>query len=1016
MKKNLFKKLLFLVFFIASISMYSQNVTGTISDSSGPLPGANVVVKSTSLGAVTDFDGKYNFNNIGANAILVVSFVGYEKQEVPVNGRSVVDIVLVEDTSQLNEVVVVGYGKTSRRLVTGAVASIKSSDLIKTPVVSADQALQGQAPGVTVINSGSPGVSPQVQIRGLGTFGNSQPLYVIDGVVSESLNEINPNDIETIDVLKDASTAAIYGSRASNGVVIVTTKKGKSGKTKVTLDTYVSSQHIPKTLDLLNTTEFREYLQGTFGLTNRYSVDPESTLVNTDWQDEVFRSAIMHNTNVGVSGGNDNAVYNFSAGYVDQEGIVINTGFNRATARVNSEFKVGNRFKIGETLTIADTEMLNEEENGDRTLVEHMIKSLPYTPVYNASNPGGFGGTDTGLDNGSDAENPVRLQTLGTNITEVDKILGSVYTSYDILDGLTYKFQYGFDRSTTQQNIHRPSFDEGINERTAAEIEQRVDIFNSNTYTNSLTYSKVFNEVHNLDLLAVAEKFKTDFRSNSSQAENGLTDALEVIQGEAQVTNTFSEYGLISYIGRANYNYDSKYLFSASIRHDGSARFGGNKKWGTFPAVSVGWVISEEDFLNNSSAISNLKLRGSWGVTGNDGSKDYVFESGLISTYNYTGFNNNVGVSNFGTPNPDLKWEENTMTNIGLDLGFLNNTLTMSFEYYNNDIEDVIAPIPNTTSDGLGESFTQRNAGTINTKGFEFNIGYNHNKGKDFSWSANLNLGTSSNEVVGLGNGLTFIESSIFEGENLSRITEGESLFYFYGYETDGLYQNQAEVDAVFTQAGSNLDADGNQIIHAGDIRFVDQNGDGNIDSEDNVKIGDPFPDVTFGLNLSANYKNFDASLFFSGMAGNDIYNTTIYDLEGMSRVFNAGVAVLDRWTSTNTNTTVPRFTADHSENLNRSDRYIEDGSFAKLRNLTFGYSLTESRLNSIANGAISKFRIYTTAQNLFVLTNYSGYDPEIGGSSTVSPGQQSTAAGIGIDRGNYPQPRSFILGVQLGF
>ncbi len=1002
MENKLLQKIFFWVVLVVSASMSAQTITGTISDANGPLVGANIIQKNTKNGVVSDFDGNYSISNLSANAILVFSFIGYETQEITVGSQSTINVTLVEDADVLNEVVVVGYGKTSRRLVTGAVSSVKAETIIQTPITSADQALQGQAAGVTIINSGTPGTAPQVQIRGLGTFGNSQPLYVVDGIVTGGINEINPNDIATIDVLKDASTAAIYGSRASNGVVIITTKKGKAGKTKLTFDTFVSSQSTPRTLDLLNSAQFRDYAAGTFGLPPRYTTDPASTTRNTDWQDEIFRTAIMHNTNVGVSGGSESAVFNLSAGFIDQEGIIINTGFNRASLRANSEFKVGNKFKIGETLTIADTEMLNEEENGDRTLIEHAIKSLPYTPVFDANNPGGFGGTDTTLDSGSDPENPVRLQTISNNTTEVSKILGSVYASYEFIEGLEYKFQYGFERTTASTNILRPSFDEGINQRDAAQLDQITNIFNSDTYTSSLTYSKTFNEVHNFDLLGVIEKFETQSRNNRSQASNPLTNSVPVIQGQGVVTNQLFEYGLISYVGRLNYNYDNKYILSASIRRDGSSRFGENNKWGTFPAVSLGWVLSEENFLKNSNILSNLKLRGSIGVTGNDGSRDYVFESGLIATYGYVGLNNNVGVSSFGSSNPDLKWEEATMTNIGLDAGFFNNALTVSLEYFNNDIEDVIVPIPNITSDGFGEAFTQRNGASTNTKGFEFNIGYNYNKGGDFSWSANVNLGSSKNKATDLGN-LSFIESSTFEGENLSRIEKGESLFFFYGLQTDGLFQ---EGDDTSTQPNAG----------PGDIRFVDQNNDGVIDADDNVKIGDPFPSINYGLNFSCNYKNFDATVFFAGIGGNDIYNTNIYDLEGMTRLFNAGTAVLNRWTPTNTNTSVPRFNPDNSDNVNRSDRFIEDGSYAKLRNLTIGYSLSEKTLSQVANGLFSKFRIYATAQNLFTITNYSGYDPEVGGSTTVNPGQQSAAAGVGIDRGVYPQPRSFIAGLQLQF
>ncbi len=1001
MKKKLLKKLMLITALILGMTIYAQKVAGTIYDSNGPLPGANIVVKGSQNGTTSNFDGYYSLENIGENATLVVSFIGYVTQEIPVNGKATIDATLVEDTGLLEEIVVIGYGNTSRKLVTGAISSIKAESITQTPVVSADQALQGTVPGVTVINAGAPGTAPEVQIRGLGTFGNSKPLYVIDGVVSNGLSEINPNDIETLDVLKDASTAAIYGSRASNGVVMITTKKGKKGKTKITVDSYVSVQSVMQTLDLLNSSQFRTFVDETFGLPPRYTLEPASTELNTDWQDEIFQTALMHNTNIGVSGGSDTAIFNISAGYIDQEGIIINTGFDRASLRANSEFKLGENFKIGETLVISDSEKLNEEESGDRTLIEHTIKSLPYTPVYDENNLGGYGGTTTILDTNSDAENPVRIQSINTNVREVTKILGSVYTSYKFFDALEYKFQYGFERTNTRNEILRPPYNEGNTSRANTELIQDANTFNSTTYTNSLSYSKIFNDVHQFDLLGVIEQFETTTKNNRSTYINSITDLVPVIQGTGQITNFLYEYALISYIGRLSYNYDSKYIFSAAIRRDGSSRFGPNNKWGTFPSVSLGWVLSEEDFLKNSESISNLKLRASWGVTGNDGSIDYAFQSGLVQDYNYIDFGNNVGVSNFGSANPNIKWEESEQTNIGLDLGLFSNALNLSFEYYNVDNKDIIVPVPNVSSDGLGEAFTQRNGASTTTKGIELSLNYNHSTDNDFSWSAGVNIGTSKNEVTSL-NGLSFIESSTFEGENLNRISKGEPIFYFYGLETDGLFQQGDDTSAQPNAA-------------PGDIRFVDQNNDGTIDAEDNVNIGNPLPNLTYALNFSAKYKQFDASLFFSGVSGNDIYNTNIYDLEGMVRLFNSGTAVLNRWTPTNTNTSVPRFTTDHDDNVNRSDRFVEDGSYAKLRNLTIGYSLSDNALESFANGALSKFRVYFSGQNLFTITNYSGYDPEIGG-STVTPNQQSSAAGIGIDRGNYPQPRSIIAGIQLTF
>jgi len=1001
MNFNVFKHFILVFSVLFTFTVNGQDVRGVVSDDSGGLPGVSVIVKGTTKGVNTDLDGNYVLQGLNSDDVLVFSFLGYETVEEKVNGRSVINVVLTEDFNALDEVVVVGYGTKSRRQVTGAISSVDAEEITKTPVISAEQALQGQAPGINVVNAGSPGVSPQVQIRGLSTFGNSQPLYVIDGVVAGGLNEINPNDIESIDVLKDASTAAIYGSRASNGVVMITTKKGKKGRTRVNVDSYVSVQTVPKKLDLLNSEQFREYLEGTFGLTNRYTVDPAYTERDTDWQDAVFRSAGMYNTNVNVSGGSESAVFNASAGYMSQDGIIINTGFNRASLRMNSEFEIGEKFKIGETFSIADSKRLNEEQNGDRTLVEHMIKSLPYTPIYDANNLGGFGGPDNSLDL-SDAENPVRLQTIGTNTSEILKVLGSVYGSYEIFNGLTYKLLYGFDKSITENYIHRPAFNEGFNRRDAAQIINGTQIYNSNTYTNSLTYDNTFNDKHKLNVLLVAERFESTFRSSSATQENASSNDITVVQGAATVTEQLYEYGLTSYVGRVNYGFENKYFLSAAIRRDHSSRFGANNSWGNFPSASVGWVVSEEDFLQDTF-ISNLKLRASWGVTGNDSNGgEYGYDAVLRTGYNYVGLANNDGISNFAISNPDLKWEESEQINLGIDLGFFDNAFTASLEYYDTNATDVLVVVPEPASAGAGNPDTIRNGADISVRGFEIALGYRFDKGEDLSWSANLNLGTARSEVNRVFNGVPSISYNTFEGENISRVAAGETMFHFYGLETDGLFQ---EGDDTSLQPNAS----------AGDIKFVNQNGDDIIDLDDNVKIGDPFPDFTFGLNLSADYKNWDASLFFNGTYGNDIFNTNIYDLEGMSRVFNAGTGVLDRWTTTNTDATIPRFTQDHSDNLNLSDRYVEDGSFARLRNLTIGYSLDEGALSSIGNNLFSKFRMYVTGQNLFTITNYSGYDPEVGG-STVTPGQGTPTAGVGIDRGVYPQPRAFVMGVQLGF
>lgn len=1006
MRNSYFKCMLFMGLLLSfGFISAQQTISGTVSDGTGPLPGANVLVKGTSNGTTTDFDGNYTLQNVEGSAVLVFSFVGFVSQEIAVNNRTTIDVNLVEDATSLEDVIVVGYGTQSRASVTGAISSIDSDEIASLPVSTAEQALQGRAPGVTVTNSGSPGTRPAVTIRGLGSPNSNGPLYVIDGIIASDISNLSANDIESIQVLKDASTTAVYGSQGSNGVILVTTKQGsRSGLTSITLDAYTGVQFTNERYDVLNTDEYVQFA-AELGSPPQRTTDPQYASFldnNTNYQDAIFRTGLMRNYNLGLSGGGENSNYRFSAGYLNQEGTIIETEFERFTFRANSTFNVG-RLKFGETLGVSFSLQNPERAGGGRSLIEHAIKAAPYLPIYNPDNLGGFQGPNSALD-GQDAENPVRVQTLGNAENKAISVIGSIYAEYEIIDDLTFKSQVGLDYNNYKNSNFIPSYnddsDGGTHTFGFAQITKNTGIFQSLTFTNSLNYKKTFAEYHNVEFLLLTEKQEIKNENINASSQNPISDEVNQLSlTGAGLSSGSSEYNRLGYLGRLNYNYDQKYIFSASLRRDASSRFGQNNRWGWFPSVSVGWNIGRESFLQDTD-INNLKLRGSYGLTGNDKIGDYRYSATLLTDFIYPfGGAAADGTTANGLPNPNLKWEETTMTNIGLDLGLMNDQFTMSLEYYINKSDDLLINRPLSVSLGFNDPNITENVGSVETKGFELNLGYSDYEG-DFTWSANLNLGSSRNEVLTLGT-VTEINGGGFENENLSRITVGEPLFYFYGLQTDGIYQNQAEVDAVFTANP------GQTIVQPGDIRFKDLNGDGDITADDRTKIGNPYPDVSYGFNGSANYKNFDLNIFITGVAGNDVYNTNIYDLQGMTRLFNSGTAVLDRWTGPGTSNSIPR-ALGAGANVSASDRFIEDGSYTRLRNVTLGYTFPEGVISEY----LTKFRIYLSGQNLVTLTDYSGLDPEVGSSTVIN----NSAYEYGIDRGNYPQPKSVLFGLQVTF
>lgn len=1003
---------MFLMIILQSLSPHSVlaqgnspfQVSGTVidADTQETLPGVNILVKGTTTGTATDLDGNFTLTVPSADAVLQISFIGYKQKEVRVGNATSLSVTLSQDLSSLSEVIVVGYGTQERAKVTSAISSISSETLRELPVPNLASAIQGRAAGVQVTNPGVPGGNPVVRIRGVGTVGNNDPLYVIDGVPSGGLNLINPADIESIEVLKDASAAAIYGSRAANGVILVTTKKGKIGKPKVTVDSYIGTQTAWRQLDLLKRDDYLAFgrdLLGNAGDPPPQRFDNLGDLANveTDWQKEMFRSAIIQDHNVGVSGGSENVIYNVSAGYFGQQGIMLGTDFERFSFRSNTEIKISKRVKVGQTLTIAYSNRNNEPLTGGRTQMEHMVKSVPYMPVRDESRLGGFRTPDR-VD-GSDPENPVQQVSLRTNRSQEYKILGTAYLTVDILKGLQYKFLVGTDLAMGTTNEYTPRYRSGdFHEQPFAVIGQNRFNFFSPLVSNQLTYSKTINK-HSFDVLGVLEQQTFLSTTLAGSGQNFLTNEIRELQGVQNQTSNSSkiEYALISYLGRINYDYDQKYLFSASVRRDGGSRFGPNNKWGTFPSVSAGWRISEESFLKSFSALSDLKLRASYGETGNDQIGNYVYQATINSNFFYpftAGLDPGSTISTLA--NTDLRWETTKMKNIGLDLGLFDDNFNLSFEWFDNRTEGMILGVPVPPSLGY-DGAPVANVGTVSNRGVELALGYRKLTG-DFNFSVDGNIGFVKNELLSLGTGNTIFGPE-FQGDPLTFTEAGRPIGYFYGWKADGLFQQGQE---------------SSQQINAspGDIRFVDENGDGTIDANDRTYLGHYLPKFTYGLSLSANYRNFDFSMFLQGVQGNEVFNLLRFHTEGMTRLFNSSEVVLDRWTPQNTNTDVPRaINGDPNRNARASSRWIEDGSYARIKNMSIGYTLPAASLMRISNGSISNVRVYVSAQNLLTITNYTGYDPEIAAREGID-----TTLGLGIDYGQYPAARTFIGGLQISF
>jgi len=999
-----------------------QNIVGKVVDENNlPIAGATIKLKGTNQSVSTNSSGEFNIQSSSANVTLVVNYLGYLAQEVAVKDSKVLTIQLVPDQSNLEEVVVIGYGTQKRKELTGSISSIKASDLEKVATTSFTGAIQGKVPGVTITQTtGAPGGSSSVRIRGVGTTGGNQPLYVIDGfpvgggslAINGSSDNVdgmaivNPNDIESIEVLKDAAAASIYGARAANGVILITTKRGKDGITNTELHTYTGFQDLWKKPKFLNAEQFatlaNELYTNSKMTPNPEWANPQSLGTGTNWIDEVFRTAPLYNVDFSVNGGNQKVKSALSLGYRDQQGTIIETWNKRYTGRANVDIKANDKLTFGGSLALSYINGKGQQNEDFRigifNLAQQFYPTLGREDVVNGSSA--YYSTQ--------GDNPYLRANTNQNFLKNLRLYGNAFGEYEIITGLKFKSSIGLDFISNRSNNWEPKVQRGFYNNPQATLGETQTQGINWLIENTLNYSKKF-DLHNFSAIVgqTAQRNTNDWISITAREFQNETIKVVNTSSESnrRASGTGSVYTLASYLARVNYAYDDRYLFSASIRRDGSSNFGPSHKWGNFPSVSAGWNISEEDFFNKNGLISSLKLRGSWGQLGNDaiGAFGYSSTFGIgRAVDNYilgAGQSLVTGASMMRPGNEDLKWETSEQLNFGIDANFLNNKGYLTAEYYIKDTRDMLVSLPVSLEAGF-ESAPSVNGGKIRNSGFELLLGYA--SGSEFKYDVSVNMSTLKNEVMSLGAGNPISGPIVgFTSMNSSYTEVGHPIGFFRGFIVDGIYQSDAEVNKTFQPNAT-----------AGDFRYKDINGDNVLSDADRVMLGTPWPAVTYGMNVDLSYKNFDFNMLWQGIAGNEIFHVnkfSTYPIKyfGGSGVVNASEGILDRWTPQTGGNTVPilKYTDSNGNYANLSSFYVEDGSYLRLRNITLGYSLPKEIFER--SKMIKRLRFYASGQNLITFTKYSGFDPEIGATNPLASG---------VDDGVYPMPRTYMFGVKLGF
>ena len=982
-----------------------------------PLIGATVAIEGTSGGAISDIEGQFRLTAPSSESVLVFSYTGMISKKEKIGSRSVIDVVLDENASLIDEVVVVGYGSQKRSNISGAVSTVTAAEIAELPVLRVEQALQGRTAGVQVTqNSGSPGSPLTVRIRGTGTINNSDPLYIVDGVPVDGLDFLNPNDIETMNVLKDAASAAIYGSRGANGVVLITTKGGKKNQDgKVAYDAYFGMQSAWKKVNLLNAREYAILSNEAHIAAGQVPLpelaNPEALGNGTDWLDAIFGNAPMSSHQLSFSGGSEKSTYTVSGNYFDQEGIVggDKAGFRRYTARINGTNTVKKWLTIGTNIGLTNLGRRFLPENNEFTTP--LVRALNMDPVTPVRKDDGTYAYSRYSD--TDITNPVNAMEQTFDRWKSNRIVGAVFSELTLAPGLRFRSSYSVDATFATRDIFYPQFDLSndpvLSDAPAGEknlINSVVKQHNSwRTWQleNVLTWDHNFGESHHLTLTggttALENRYEYSGGANTNLPSNDPDDAF--ISNTIDPIASQSAYGgadessLLSVFGRANYEFNQKYLFSAALRADGSSRFGPNNRYGYFPSVSAGWIISEEAFWG-SKALEFLKIRASWGQNGNDRIGNYGFSTVVLSGQNYT-FGPGETITNGSVPltvaNPDLRWETITQTDIGFDATFFNGRLSWTSDFYLKNTSGMLyaAPIPLT----VGAAPPVRNIASVKNTGWETDVQYRNRAGA-FKYSVGGNLSIVKNEVTGLGEGGEPVFAGRVQSANASvtKTEVGQPIGAYFGYVTDGIFQTRQEVaDHAFQSENT----------APGDIRFKDLNGDGVVNTDDQDYIGNPIPNFTYGFTADVEWKGFDLGIFLQGAQGNDLYNATVrYDFTYVNRP----VSVLNRWTGPGTSNSEPRVNlSDPNQNARVSDRFVEDGSYLRLKNVQLGYSLPKNLLERIG---FEKFRVYVSGQNMFTFTRYTGMDPEIG--------SYGGALEAGIDRGFYPQARVLLGGINVIF
>ncbi|HSD06891.1 TonB-dependent receptor [Flavobacterium sp.] len=1023
MKERIIIRNLFLLclFLSGSILFGQTTVTGVVKDAGGPLPMVNINVKGTDKHLATDMDGSFTIKDLDSNAILVFSYMGFKTKEVPVAGKTSLEVVMDLEDNTLSEVVIVGYVGQKKNSLSSAITQVNMDNLEKTKTPDVSQSLQGQVAGVFVAAStGAPGDGIKIRIRGEGTLGNNDVLYVVDGVSTRDITFLNPADIKTMTVLKDAAAGAIYGSRAAGGVILITTKSGKQGVSSITADYYSGIYRAANLPNMLNADQYLTQQDQAWHNTaandglgiSPYERDRSRTdLADTDWLDELFTTGFSQNYQVSISGGTEKMQYLLSGGYYGMNGIIVGDKdtYQRINFRVNVNAEFSDRFKVGTNFQVSEVQQDKLSSSGDAPgIIRHALLRPPVLSVYKSPSDPTYNPKDpytdlpfyTGPNDGwsKDYEytsNPIAIVNYTDDKRKTYQNFGNVYGEYSFLEDNSLKFKtslgadiYFTHNKTFAENYGDPNIGDVNSEFYGQGRQNRPNSLNENrgesmtfTFSNTLNYVKLFNDVHSVNFLLGAESI-----SNTESAIGGARTRYDNTSSNfryldyGSVTDIYSSgaassWSLLSYFASGTYGYNEKYFLTGTIRADASSRFGPNNHWGYFPSFSAGWVVTQEKFMEKTDWISNLKLRASWGQSGNQEIPNDAFQTMVTNS------GGTVNIIRYG--NPDLKWETTTQTNFGLDLSLFQNKFSFTIDYFDKTTDDILLAITlPAVSVGVIQP-TYVNAGSITNKGFEYAASYRGKIGEDFKYNIGGNLATLDNNV----NELQAYLPQIIDEKSHTITKAGLPMNSYYGYKFIGIYQNQAEINSYLH---SNTNG-----VKPGDMKFMDVNGDGEINQNDRTIIGNSVPGITYGINFSAEYKNFDLSFLFQGVSDVDRYNDLKQILNYDSRPFNSTTESLDGWHGEGTTNSQPRNTFENNGGGQVSSAFIEDASYLRLKNIELGFKFDAEKFK------MQNLRLYISAQNLLTFTNYNGLDPE------------STAL---LDQGTYPQSQSFLIGIQAKF